>query len=169
MIQILRKNGNIKYIIEQNINNNVFKEENNFGKGDNCPNPNPNEEENTKKNKIIKKDKSKNLNNTNSKDLPHDYYNLREHYIYESQKPRVVGYSFGKTSGVKPKNIEGKNGQEPFFYNLRENYINESQKPKAPKYSFGRPRSFIPSKKKNNKIYKIRPQSAIFNHNFKNQ
>ena len=154
----------------ENNKNNDFKEENNFDKGDNCPNQNEGEKDiKNKKNKIKKNNKKENNLKNNSKDLPHDYYNLREHYIYESQKPRVVGYSFGKTSGVKPKIIKGKSGEDTFFYNLREHYINESQKPKAPKYSFGRPRSFIPMKNNKNIKYKIRPQSAVLNHNFKIQ
>ena len=172
-----------KYKIYGNNNNNnknknkiTFNEEQNFNQGDKSSNPNENEKNDNndndnenKKSKTIKKNKNMDIKNNNSKDYPHDYYNLREHYIYESQKPRIVGYSFGKTSGVKPREIKGKKGKDSFFYNIREKYINESQKPYAPKYSFGRPKSFIPSQKKNNKKYKLRPQSAIFNRNLKNQ
>ena len=138
--------------------NNTFKEENNFKQADNNPNINNNGEnnENNEKNDKDENANKKNKKNknapvviyNNSKDYPHDFYNVREHYIYESQKPRVVGYSFGVNSGVKPKIIEGKKGEEPFFYNLREHYIYESQKPKAPNYSFGRPKIFTSSTKK---------------------
>ena len=178
------KSNNSKNNSKNNNNNNknknknkiTFNEEQNFNQGDKSSNPNENEKNDNndndngnKKSKTIKKNKNMDITNNNSKDYPHDYYNLGEHYIYESQKPRIVGYSFGKTSGVKPREIKGKKGKDSFFYNIREKYINESQKPYAPKYSFGRPKSFIPSQKKNNKKYKLRPQSAIFNHNLKNQ
>ena len=160
-------------IYGNNDNKNItFKEENNFENADNNQNikeTNNNEKEDKNENKKKNKDKKTNIINNNSNVYPHDFYNVREHYIYESKKPRVVGYSFGKTSGVKPKIIEGKKGKEPFFYNLREHYIYESQKPQAPNYSFGRPRSFISSKKNKNKKYKLRPESAVFKNNLKNQ
>ena len=154
----------------KNIN---FEEEKNLNEGDNCPNLNNDENINEKnkedKNSKIKNNKNDIDNNKQlSKDYQRDYYNVREHYIYESKKPRVVGYSFGKMSGVKPKIIIGKNGKESFFYNIREQYINESQKPKAPKYSFGRPKSSIPNQKNKNKKYFLRPQSVDFNNNLKN-
>ena len=162
-------NGNLKENKKNKLIN--FEEEKNLSKGDNCPNSN--NDDNINKNKEHEKNtiklKKNDINNNNqlSKDVPHDYYNVREHYIYESKKPRVVGYSFGKISGVKPKIIIGKKGKESFFYNIREQYINESQKPKAPKYSFGRPKSFIPKQNNKNKKYILRPQSAVFNNNLK--
>ena len=168
---------------KENNKNNTFKEENNFKQADNNPNINNNEENKEKQENDDKdnKDENSNKNNknnkknkkapiatyNNSKDYPHDFYNVREHYIYESKKPRVVGYSFGVKSGVKPKIIEGKKGEEPLFYNLREHYIYESQKPKAPNYSFGRPGIFFSftKNKKKNKNYKLRPQSAEIHRN----
>ena len=145
-------------IKKQNKNNkNNFKEEKNFNEGDNAQN-NINENNNSKK-------EEKKLNLNISKENPHDYYNLNEHYIYESQKPRVLGYSFGKY----PRMFKGKKSQETFFYNLNDHYIYESQKPKAPNYSFGRPKSsFFNNDKKNknnkkNNIIKTRPKSAIYN------
>ena len=129
---------------KKNKNKNNFKEENNFNQGDNAENSNENKKEERKLNI--------------SKDNPHDYYNLNEHYIYESQKPRVLGYSFGKY----PRMTKGKLSKETFFYNLNEHYIYESQKPKSPKYSFGRPKSaFYYNNKKNNKN-EARPKSAIY-------
>ena len=163
---------------KENNKNNTFKEENNFNQADNNPNnqninnnsenneKNDQDENANKKSKKSKKNKKAPVANyDNSKDLPHDFYNVREHYIYESQKPRVVGYSFGVDNGVKPKIVEGKKGEEPFFYNLREHYIYESQKPKAPNYSFGKPKIFIPSTKNKNKKYKLRTQSADLHRN----
>ena len=130
---------------KKNKNKNNFKEENNFNQGDNAENSNENKKEERKLNI--------------SKDNPHDYYNLNEHYIYESQKPRVLGYSFGKY----PRMTKGKLSKETFFYNLNEHYIYESQKPKAPNYSFGRPKSaFYYNNKKNNKN-EARPKSAKYN------
>ena len=110
-------NGNLK----ENKKNNkkmIFEEEKNLNEGDNSPNINNDENNNSKKREEKKsknENKENNINNNNkqlSKDYPHDYYNVREHYIYESKKPRVVGYSFGKMSGVKPKIISGKKGKE---------------------------------------------------------
>lgn len=163
---------------KENAKNNNFKEENNCKQADSNPNINNNDENNEKDNKDEnankKNEKNKNKNKkaqlaeyNDSKEYPHDFYNVREHYIYESQKPRVVGYSFGVKSEIKPKIIQGKKGKEPFFYNLREHYIYESQKPKAPNYSFGRPRIITSSKKNNNKNkkYKLRTQSADLHHN----
>ena len=141
-------------------NKNNFKEENNFNEGDNAENNNDNN------NNSKKEEKKLNLNI--SKENPHDYYNLNEHYIYESQKPRVLGYSFGKY----PRMFKGKKSKETFFYNLNDHYIYESQKPKAPNYSFGRPKSSFfnndkgnnkNNKNKNNNRIKIRPKSAIYN------
>ena len=147
-------------------NKNDFKEEKNFEQGDNLENNNGNDNINNnndikeeKKEKEIspKKNKSQEIKFNNSKEMPHDYYNLREHYIYESQKPRILGYSFGKMSRTKKDKI----GEETFFYNLNEKYVNESQKPKAPNYSFGRPNSaFIYRGKKNEN--KKRPKSAVY-------
>ena len=154
-------NGNIK---ENNKNNKniVFEEEKNLNKGDNCPNLIIKDEQ-------IEKEKNKNINKNINNNLTqysfHDYYNVIKYYINESQKPRVVGYSFGKTSGVKPKIIKGKNGEGNMFYNIREKYINESQKPFAPKYSFGRPKTSIPQEKKKKKKYRLMSKSAIFNNN----
>ena len=134
-----------------------FKEEKDFKEGDNYDNVVVPEDQ---KEKDKDKEKDSNLNNNNnknnSKDMPHDYYNLREHYIYESQKPRVLGYSFGKMSRTSKEKI----GKETFFYNLNEKYINESQKPKAPKYSFGRPKSAFNNNVNNKNKNKIRPKSA---------
>ena len=145
---------------KENNKNTNFKEEKNFGIADNCENFDNNQKRKKKGNKKVT-----NKMNNNSQNSPHDYYNLREHYIYESQKPRVVEYSFGVLSGIKPRIIKGKEGIHS-FYELSK-YIHESQKPYAPKYSFGRPRTFIPTKKKNKK-YKLRPQSAVFNLNLNN-
>ena len=115
-------------------NKNDFKEEKEFKKGDNIIIPKE-EPEKVDKNKNKKKENTK-LNI--SKDTPHDYYHLREQYINESQKPRILWYSFGKKSGVQPIVIEGKKGRETFFYEINDHYINESQKPKSPKYSFSK-------------------------------
>ena len=135
-------------------NKNDFKEDANFKKGDN----NIFSDEEVEKTNIAKKDNKKEEIKLNiSKYQPNDYYNLREHYIYESQKPRVVGYSFGKMS----RTTKGKISEETLFYNIREKYVNESQKPKAPNYSFGRPNSaFIYRGKKNEN--KKRPKSAVY-------
>ena len=139
-----------KKVKNKNKKNN-FKEEKDFNQDDNYENVIiPENQKEKEKEKIVF---------NNSKDLPHDYYNLREHYIYESQKPRVLGYSFGKMRRTSKE----KKTQETFFYNLNEKYVNESQKPKAPKYSFGRPKSAFNTinKNKNNKN-KIRPKSALY-------
>ena len=141
------------YIKSKKNKKNNFKEENNFNDGDNAGN--------NDNNNINDKREERKLNI--SKENPHDYYNLNEHYIYESQKPRVLGYSFGKD----PRMAKGKFSKETFFYNLNEHYIYESQKPKAPNYSFGRPNSafFYNSKNKSNKNSKnkIRPKSSRYN------
>ena len=155
---------------KNNVNKTTFNEEKNFDKADKCSKPNEIEKENNNENEKINTSGNNEggVNKNLSKDYPHDFYNVREHYIYESKKPTIIGYSFGKNSGVKPKIIKGKYGEDTFFYNLREHYIYESQKPKAPKYSFGRP--FVKPKTNNkNKKYKLRPQSAVFNRNLKNQ
>ena len=142
---------------------NKFKEEKNFNQGDKYENVIIPDEKKEQKNLDNKKNKQKEETKLNlSKDAPHDYYNLREHYIYESQKPRLLGYSFGKNPRIK----KGKLSNETFFYNLNDHYIYESQKPKAPNYSFGRPQSafIINNKNKNNKN-KTRPKSAYINKN----
>ena len=138
-----------------NNNKNIGFEEEKIGAGDNYAN---NVEQ---KNIPVQKNNIKE---------PTDFYEVNEKYVNESQKPRVLAYSFYKTSGVKPNIVEGKKGKDTFFYNLREKYINESQKPMAPKYSFGRPKprqnvSNEKNKKNKNKKYKLRPQSAIFKNN----
>ena len=140
-------NNNDKKDKGDNNNKNDFKEEKDFENGDNYMNPDEKGGEVKEKLKL----------NT-SKEQPHDYYNLREHYIYESQKPRVLGYSFGKMSRM----AEGKISEETLFYNIREKYVNESQKPKAPNYSFGRPNSaFITKNNKNQNKNKKRPKSSV--------
>ena len=145
---------NINKDKEEANDKNNFKEEKNFKECDNIIIPDEKEEKNNLKNKNKKKEEVKiNI----SKDMPHDYYNLREHYIYESQKPRVLGYSFGKDPRIRT----GKSTDETFFYNLREHYIYESQKPKSPNYSFGRPKTAFTNNPKN-KNNKIRPKSAIY-------
>lgn len=152
-----KKKYKLKGKNKENNKNLVFEEEKNLNKGDNCPNLDDKEE---KKENDEEKEKEKNNNNLNYS--YHDYYDVRKYYIYKSEKPRVVGYSFGKTSGVKPKIIKGKYGEGNMFYNIREKYINESQKPYAPKYSFAKPEQFIPGEKNRKKKYKLRAQSAIF-------
>ena len=152
---------------EKKNDKNDFKEEKNFQQADNLENNNNdnindnndiNREDKKEKKISPKNNKSEEIKFNNSKEMPHDYYNLREHYIYESQKPRILGYSFGKMSRTKKDKI----GEETFFYNLNEKYVNESQKPKAPNYSFGRPKTvFYDSKNKNKNKIKIRPKSAV--------
>ena len=86
--------------------------------------------------------------------MPHDYYNLRGHYNYESQKQRVLDIPLVKW--VEQKKI--KLVQKHFFYNLNEKYVNDNEKPKAPNYSFGRPKTFFYDSKNRNKI---RPKSTV--------
>lgn len=146
-------------------NKKVAFEEEKVGNGDNSANykniivPKNEEQKNPNyKNKNLNKDKQ-----------PQDFYEVREQYVKESKKPRVLAFTLYKTSGVKPKIIEGKKGEETFFYDLNKHYTYESQKPNAPKYSFGKPRENIPinnKKNKKNKKYKLRPQSAVFTNNF---